>query len=204
MANMSQNAPLLPGRAALHGTKAATSANPNGGKPGFVFSEMAHLGKLNLRADKTAAKAVKSVTGCAFPPDANRFTAAGERRVVWLSPDEYLIICEAGKDDDILGALNVALKNRHYAVNNISDALTAFKLSGPASRQVLAKGCALDLHPKQFVAGDCAQSLLSHAGITLLALSDHEFIILCRTSFAAYMHAWLFDAALEFGVTFKT
>ncbi len=203
MANMPQNTNVLPGRATLHSLKTASSINPDGNEPGLVFREMAHLGKLNLRAKTSAGKAVKLVTGCTFPPNANRFTQAGERRVIWLGPDEFLIICEPRKEEALLGTLDVELQSLHYSATNITDALTAFQLKGPACRQVLSKGCAIDLHPKYFDTGDCAQTLLSNTAITLLVISDDEFLVLCRTSFAYYLSKWLLDAALEYGVIFK-
>ena len=202
MVNISHNAPTLPGRTALHSKSTSQSANPYGGEPGLVFSEIAHLGKINLRGDKSLRNAVKSLTGCAFPPAANKFNSAGERHVIWLSPNEFLIICEAGKDEELASSFDAVLQNQHFAVTNITDALSAFHLKGVAVRQVLAKGCSLDLHPKNFCVGDCAQSLLSHAAITILAISDNDFIIICRTSFASYLHDWLYDAALEYGVKF--
>ncbi len=48
MASTSQKSTILPGRSALHGQAATITANPNGGKPGLVFYEIDHLGKLNL------------------------------------------------------------------------------------------------------------------------------------------------------------
>ena len=89
MASTSKKASMLPGRSALAGKPATrhpnpNSANPGDSKPGLVFSEMVHLGKLNLRASKSASTQVKSVVGCAFPTAANRFSSAGERHVVWL------------------------------------------------------------------------------------------------------------------------
>lgn len=211
MASTSKKAGTLPGRSALANKPATRRANPNGtnpdgGKPdrqpGLVFSEMVHLGKLNLRASKSASTQVKSVCGCAFPLAANKFSSAGERHVVWLGPDEFLVICEAGKDAEIASALEIALKTQHCAVTNITDALAAFHLKGTAVRQVLAKGCAIDLHPGRFTSGDAAQTLLSHAAVTMLAVADDELIVFCRTSFAPYVHDWLLDAALEYGVKF--
>ena len=92
MDNTLQKSNILMGCSALNGRGATTLPNPNGGKPGLVFCEMAHLGKINMRAEKSAGKIVKSITGCAFPPAANKFTTAGERHVVWLGPDEFMII----------------------------------------------------------------------------------------------------------------
>ena len=203
MASTSQKSTILPGRSALHGQATTMLPNPNGGKPGLVFCEMVHLGKLNMRADKSAGKIIKSITGCAFPPAANKFTTAGERHVVWLGPDEFMIICEAGKDEELASAVHASFGSRHAAVTNITDALAAFHLKGAAVRQVLAKGCALDLHQNSFTSGDTAQTLLSHAAVTIMALADDEFIVICRTSFASYLHDWLCDAALEYGVKFN-
>jgi len=36
-----------------------------------------------------------------------------------------------------------------------------------------------------------------------MVLADDEFIVICRTSFASYLHDWLLDAALEYGVKFN-
>jgi sarcosine oxidase subunit gamma len=69
--------------------------------------------------------------------------------------------------------------------------------------KVLAKGCALDLHPSQFTAGQTAQTMLSHAAVTMMAMPDGSMTILCRTSFAAYLLDWMADAALEYGFAFK-
>ena len=203
MASGSQKSTILPGRSALHGQAAKMHSNPNGGDPGLVFCEMAYLGKLNMRADKSAGKMVKSITGCMFPPAANTFTSAGERHAVWLGPDEFMIICEAGKDEELASAIHASFGNRHAAVTNITDALAAFNLKGVAVRQVLAKGCALDLHQNSFTSDDAAQTLLSHAAVTIMALADDEFIVICRTSFASYLHDWFLDAALEYGVKFN-
>ena len=203
MASSLQKSTILPGRSALHGQAAKMHSNPNGGDPGLVFCEMAHLGKLNMRADKSADKVVKSITGCAFPPAANKFTTAGKRHVVWLGPDEFLILCEAGKDEDLTSAIQLKIGDQHSAVTNISDALTAFHLKGANVRLTLAKGCALDLHYTSFISGDAAQTLLSNAAVTIMALADDEFIVICRTSFASYLHDWLLDAALEYGVKFN-
>ena len=202
MVSTSQKSTILQGRSALHGLAATMLPNPNGGEPGLVFYEMANLGKLNMRADKSAGKIVKSVTGCMFPPSANKFTTAGERHVVWLGPDEFMIICEAGKDEELARSIHASFGIRHAAVTNITDALAAFHLKGAAVRQVLAKGCALDLHQNSFASGDAAQSLLSHAAVTIMAFANDEFIVICRTSFASYLHDWICDASIQYGVKF--
>ena len=204
MANSSKIKPVFSGEDALPNKPASKSANPTGGPVGLVFNVMEHLGKLNIRGDHRLETAVKAATGCNFPPAANHFETAGERRVVWLGPDEYLLLCESGKEKTLHDALTSTIKTSHFAITDVSDSLCALSLSGAAVRDVLAKGCSLDLHPSNFGAGKCSQSLLAHAGIILMALSDDAFILICRTSFAPYVHDWLVDAALEYGCQFNS
>ena len=199
MANLSSSRPEFSGQTALAGLANNTSANPDGGAIGLVFGEMAHLGKLNLRGENDLAKVVKVITGCSFPPKANRFESAGDRHLVWLGPDEYLLLCEPGKEQELQDSLNSMIPSAHFAITNVSDSLCALSLRGPAVRAVLAKGCGLDLHPKQFAAGQSAQSLLALSTVTLMAMADDAFILICRTSFAPYVQRWLGDAALEYG-----
>lgn len=203
-----------PGRTALGGRMPASTANPignepngdksNGNKPGLVVSELGHLGKLNIRGGADILPAVKTRTGCTSLPGNNSFVAVGDRRLVWLAPDEFMLLCDAGSEVDIHNQLTIDFDSIHAAVTNVTDSLCALRLKGPALRQVLAKGCALDLHPSVFAAGQSAQTMLSHAAVTLIAESDDQFILICRTSFAAFVAAWLADAGMEYGVSFKS
>ena len=202
MANSSKSKPVFSGETALSNQSASKSNNPSGGAVGLIFHEMQHLGKLNIRGDQSLKSAIKGATGCHFPPLANHFETAGKRRIVWLGPDEYLLLCESGKEKALHNTLINTIKRSHFAITDVSDSLCALSLSGAAVRDVLAKGCSLDLFPSKFGAGKCAQSLLAHAGITLMALPDDAFILICRTSFAPYVHDWLVDAAIEYGYRF--
>ena len=202
MANSSKNKPVFSGATALPHKSASKSANPTGASVGLTFHVMEHLGKLNIRGNNSLKAAVEAATGCHFPPLANHFETAGERHIVWLGPDEYLLLCESGKEKALYDTLTSTIKANHFAITDVSDSLCALSLSGAAVRDVLAKGCSLDFLPSKFGAGRCAQSLLAHAGITLMALPDDAFILICRTSFAPYVHDWLVDAALEYGYQF--
>ena len=202
MAN-AQTSAGLPGKTALGDRAKISTANPEGDNAGLVVRELAHLGKLNIRGGTGLAPAIKAHTGCAFPPANNRMNSTGARHVLWMGPDETLLLCEAGREDELLRVIRSDAAGQHCAISNVTDGLCALQLSGPAVRNVLAKGCAIDLHPREFGPGDCAQSLLSHAAITLVATDDDAFLMICRTSFAPYVLDWLQDAALEYGFSFK-
>lgn len=201
---MASIAVQIPGRTPMSGRKDINLPNPDGGDIGLHMRELKHVGKLNIRGGKAINPIVNAATGCNLPSSANSYVSAGERHVIWLGPDEFMILCEAGKENDLQGIIRSEMKNgTHAAVTNVTDSLCAFRLSGSAMLKVLAKGCAIDLHPRQFKAGQTAQTLLSHAAVTLMAMPDGSMTVLCRTSFAAYLLDWTADAALEYGLSFK-
>ena len=72
-----------------------------------------------------------------------------------------------------------------------------------AVRDVLAKGCSLDFLPSKFGAGKCAKPSCACRN-NLDGIADDAFILICRTSFAPYVHDWLVDAALEYGYQFTS
>lgn len=196
--------PRLPGRNALPGRKNATTNHPSGAKLGLIIEEHKHLGKLNIRGDSVILTGITAQTGCKALPENNRFITVGDRHLAWLGPDEYLLLCEAGREENILGGLLLDFDRIHAAATNVTDSLCALDIRGGAVRQVLAKGCTLDLHPRAFATGHCAQTYLSHAAVTLLKTDVNRFVLVCRTSFASYVVDWLEDAALEFGTSFRT
>jgi sarcosine oxidase, subunit gamma len=86
------------------------------------------------------------------------------------------------------------------AAVDVSAQRTTIRLRGTHARDVLAKGCSIDLHPREFRPGEAVQTILGQAAVVLVALSEDatDYRILVRSSFAQYLAAWLLDAAGEF------
>ena len=98
-----------------------------------------------------------------------------------------------------MATLSAALRGRRGAVIDISDSRTIIALSGKRARDLLAKGSGLDLHPRQFAPGQCAQSFLAKVKVALLQLDDTpSYHIVVERSVAEYLFLWLADAAREF------
>ncbi len=73
------------------------------------------------------------------------------------------------------------------------------RIGGPNAADLLATDCPLDLHPSQFKPGQCAQTRLAKAGMTLSPLADDSgFEVIIRRSFADYLLLWLQGAAIAF------
>jgi sarcosine oxidase subunit gamma len=77
------------------------------------------------------------------------------------------------------------------------------RISGENAAAVLAKGCTLDLHPKTFHSGQCAQTGLAKASILIGKVDDvPTYDIFIRRSFAEYLALWLQHAGAGYGIRF--
>ena len=170
---------------------------------GVMLGESRIRGLLMLRGDGTNAgfrSAVSAVLG--VEPVSEPLTAARKRDVsmLWLGPDEWLVVTPDRRVARIERTLRGALEGRHGALTDVSHSRTIFTVSGPEARAVLAKGCPLDLHPRTFGPGRCAQSRLAKCQVLIHQThAAPAFDIYVSRSFSQYAWTWLEDAAKEFG-----
>ena len=75
---------------------------------------------------------------------------------------------------------------------------TTLELSGPSAREVLEKGCPMDLHPRAFAVGTAVATTLGPVQVLLWRTAEQEWRILPRASFADYTARWVLDAMTEF------
>jgi len=173
---------------------------PRGAAP--RIEEKPFLGYINLRgrADNTRfLAAVLKVLGTEPPKTANTVVESGAYRIYWLGPDEWLIVTPAGKQGDLREALQKALDGVFSSVVDNSSGLTMLHITGDNAGALLATDCPLDLHPRAFKPGQCAQTRLAKATMTLSPLAGGQgFEVIIRRSFAEYLLLWLKDAAIAF------
>ena len=83
-------------------------------------------------------------------------------------------------------------------VTPLSHSRSRIYVEGPAAREVLAKGIAIDLHADAFTPGMFAMTGLHHTPILLHCVQPNRFELLAMRTFAMNVWEWLEDAALEF------
>ena len=173
---------------------------PEGNAP--RIEEKPFLGFLNLRgkSDNSGfAAGVLKVLGCEPPVEANTIRESGDYRICWLGPDEWLVITPTGQAGKVQAELRTALAGVFSSVVDNSSGLTLLRISGENAGDLLARDCPLDLHPRAFKPGQCAQTRLARAGMTIVALGEGAgFEIIIRRSFADYIGLWLKDGLVEF------
>ncbi|MBP2703059.1 sarcosine oxidase subunit gamma [Microbispora sp. RL4-1S] len=166
---------------------------------GLRIAEVPFLTQVNLRADpeSPAAAALGDALGVPLPAEPGTW-ARGDADVLWLGPDEWLVVGPPGGAAELESRLRKAAGEARVGVTDVSAQRTTVLVGGSRSRDLLAHGCALDLHPRMFGPGRCAQTSLARAQVVLAAREGGEFAVLVRSSFAAYLWAWLLDAAAEY------
>ena len=162
--------------------------------------EVPFLTKLTVRlhASGAAAAAVGEVLSAPLPVEPNTVASGGACRVLWLGPDEWLVVAPPADRRRLEEELRAALGAESGAVVDVSGERTILQLSGPRAREVLMKGCSIDLHPTAFAVGRCAQTGLARAQVVLVPTREDAFWILVRSSFSDYLSAWLGDAMAEY------
>ncbi|GII56919.1 sarcosine oxidase subunit gamma [Planotetraspora thailandica] len=162
------------------------------------IAEVPFLTQVNLRVDPKsgAAADIGLALGAPLPTGPGTYASATGYDVLWLGPDEWLVVGAQGHD--VEGVIRAAAGDAHVGVTDVSAQRTVVAVDGRRSRDLLAHGCALDLHPRVFGPGRCAQTMLARAQVVLTARESDEFRVFVRSSFAGYLAAWLLDAAVEY------
>lgn len=118
-------------------------------------------------------------------PDPNTATSWEGRDVLWLGPDEWLIVGKTGTERAIVDELETALSGHHRSVVDASANRIVFDLED--GLELLSTGCGLDLDPAHWLSGMCAQTLLGQAQVILHQRDERTTRIFVRPSFARYL-----------------
>jgi len=180
-------------QSALADIAVATPAAPG---QGIILRSQPPLIMLNLRgsADSALNAAVRGACGCELPIASNSSSNCNEGTILKLGPNEWLLVASNGtfwsEKMMIPGA----------TLTDVSHARIAVEVDGEKSRDLLAKGCAIDLHPRQFAPGTCVQTSIAKIGVILhRPRNGDSFILYAARSYAGSCWHWLTAAAREYG-----
>jgi sarcosine oxidase subunit gamma len=152
-------------------------------------AEVAFPAQVSLRLDPAEAARVPF----AVPPAPNTWSRGDGRETLWLGPDEWLVVAEPGSARVLVEELERALDGLDHSVVDVSANRAVLELAGADRFELLTQGCRLDLHPRAWRDGSCAQTLLGRAPV-LLQERDHATRIFVRASLAAHLADWLVAA----------
>ncbi len=173
-----------------------------GSHPGSVrLAEWPFVTMIGVRAERESAagRSVESALGVAFPDAVGRTTRQRAHHVLWLGPDEWLILSQDEADSLVARLQDAAAASGGNAqIVDLSANRTVLELGGPHARDVLEKGCPADLHPRSFADGTAVTTTLARVPVIVWKVDETLFRVLPRASFAQYVTLWLLDAMREF------
>ena len=173
----------------------------DGAATGIVATLHANLSTASLIVADDGAREASRATEAAFGvalPKTPKAVMADDMTFVWSGPGHWVAVSPYG---ELVPRLRAVL-DPSVAIADQSDARAIVTLAGPPVRDVLAKGCMLDLHPRAFGIGDAAVSVIAYVGVQLWRLAEEPagFRVSVSRSFAGSFWAWLQAASAEFGL----
>ncbi len=189
-------------RSALHGIATPGRHGAATTVAGLLIEERSDIALASVIAKRDKrfmlVNAVNTAFGIALP-DGPRRASKGGVTFAGIGPDQWIASAEG---PDAVG-FATRLRGRiapFAAVSDQSDARLVLHLSGPRVRDVLAKGVAIDLHPKVFKPGDVASTPIAYIGVQIDMLDAAPiYRLTAPRSMAGSFWSWLSASAAEFG-----
>ena len=171
------------------------------------LEERRFLGKLILRGRHDAVSGpVEAELGTALP-DASPGTATGpSATILWLSPDEWMIVTEPDAQADLAKRLGDRLDGIHHQIADVTDYYTILSVAGAPAREMLMKLTMLDMHERSFAPGEVRATMMMHTQAVIhQRIADDDdggpgFDIYVRWSLADYLWCLVAEAGREFGL----
>lgn len=144
---------------------------------------------LHLRRAEECAARLSDAFGCRWPLEPGAVSGPAH----WLGPRSWAL---TGIDpaEAESGCARACASVTHHLVH-VGEGHRRWVLEDPWGREVLARGCSLDLHPKSFPGGRCARTLLAQIPVLLVRPpAAAEFHLIAEASLSDYAQQWLEDA----------
>jgi sarcosine oxidase subunit gamma len=160
--------------------------------------EVRDRGMIDLRGlagDQAFLDAVRSVLAIDLPTSPRTSASSGDITVLWLSVDQWLILCPRSKVADLLARLAQALNGIHSLAVDVSDMRSVIRLEGQGAREVLLKGCSLDLMSDSYPASTVRRLLFAEIAALIHVIEPQVIDLYVFRSFADYAWDFLLTAA---------
>ena len=169
----------------------------------YRAEELALLAKYVVRAEPGVAEGpLGTLTGADLPTPTTAVEGK-DIRVLWLGPDEFLVVGAPGTDESLKTSLEKGLEGTHHQIADVSDYYTTISVTGSFARDALARLSTLDLHPRSLKTGAAISSMFAKAQAVMHVREGDRgetFDLYVRWSMASYLWALLLEAARVKGV----
>ena len=161
-------------------------------------SEVKHLQIIQIVHYKKSTLQIASLNldNLKFPEVAMLVNSNKDTRILWSGPSNWLLV---STKKDILSSVQKICDDKNFAVTDLSHSRAIIELKGNNSKEVLKKGCPINLN--EFKVNNCANSIFHGITITIDMISNdpETFRIFALRSFGESLYHSITDACLEDG-----
>ena len=161
-------------------------------------SEVKHLQIIQIVHYKKSTLQIASLNldNLKFPEATMQVNSNKDTRILWSGPSNWLLV---STKKDILNSVQKICDDKNFAVTDLSHSRAIIELKGSNSKEVLKKGCPINLN--EFKVNNCANSIFHGITITIDMISNdpETFRIFALRSFGESLHHSITDACLEDG-----
>jgi heterotetrameric sarcosine oxidase gamma subunit len=157
---------------------------------------------VEIAALRTATPALREAVRtrlAAVLPAHGRVSRDADRLTLSVRPERWLLLAPPAAAG-VFAKLCAEACGGSGAAVELSCALTALYVAGPAVRATLKRGCRLDLDPQHFGAGRAAATFMAQVPVTLAALPAGVLLLTPSTT-GRHFREWLAGVAAPFGLT---
>jgi len=142
----------------------------------FNFQELSNIPKINLRGnitDKDFITNVRKILNTLLPTEPNTSNSNNKLKIIWLSPNEWLIEIYAIKDfNKIFTDLQYSLNVHNTAITDVTENRTILNLNGSHLYKLLSKFMVIDLDKVLNKESSVAQTIFIK--IPVLIVRNHQ------------------------------
>ena len=167
---------------------------------GIKIQEMPYVKKINLRFDPNNNDYMSScgkILGTILPTRPNTYAQNERVKVIWLGPNEWLIVND--EDNDLFIKLKNETGDLEASVTDVSENRTIIRISSEKIITLLSKFLVLDLEKNLPTGPSCAQTFFVKVPILLVRNNNENLIpeidIFTNRSHANYIYNLLVDGA---------
>lgn len=153
------------------------------------IQEIGPQGMVTLRGDLSSPAlqaAVTDLAGVRMPGQRGANTD-GDSGLLWMSPDELLILTSYRQAGPAVARLEQALAGQHVMAVNVSDSRALFRLRGSQLRDVLAKVTPIDASAEALPVGELRRTRFAQAAAGVWLTDAGTAQVFCFRSVADYM-----------------
>tara|TARA_B100001123_G_scaffold391288_1_gene469531 strand:+ start:118 stop:699 length:582 start_codon:yes stop_codon:yes gene_type:complete len=172
---------------------------------GINIQELPYVNKINLRLNPNNNDYMSScakILGSILPTKPNTYIQNEKLKIVWLGPDEWMIIND--QKNELFIKLKKKLGDFEASVTDVSENRTIIRLSGKKIITLLSKFLVLDLEKNMGNCLSCVQTLFVKVPVILVRNDDDNqipvFDIFTNRSHANYIYNLIVDGTKHLNI----